>query len=132
MPRQYPLAPRADLIWISFLTSRGFARVVPGYSGTDWAAEIDNRDVRMKADHVKTRATTEEVSSHPGEKGHWSQKWHRNTPYAGEKPRGGLEKGFANLLQGKKITKKAHAGRGHETKWEIPIKTFPNNSIQPT
>jgi hypothetical protein len=25
MPRQYPLAPRADLIWISFLTSRELA-----------------------------------------------------------------------------------------------------------
>jgi hypothetical protein len=47
----------------------GSARVVPDHFGTDWAAEIGNRDVKMKADHVKTTATTEEASSHPGEKG---------------------------------------------------------------
>jgi hypothetical protein len=29
---------------------------------------------------------TEAVSSRPGEKGHWSQKWQRNTPNGGEKP----------------------------------------------
>jgi hypothetical protein len=34
----------------------------------------------MKAEHVKTPENTEEVSSRPGEKGHWSQKWQRNTP----------------------------------------------------
>src|SRR5271154_2064556 len=62
------------------------ARVVPGHSGKDWAAEIGNCDVRMKADHVKTTATTEEVSSHPGETRHWSQKCRRNTFRAGKKP----------------------------------------------
>jgi hypothetical protein len=41
----------------------------------------------MKADHVKTTATTEEVSSHPGENGCWSQEWRRNTTRAGQKPR---------------------------------------------
>ncbi|MGO9477204.1 MAG: hypothetical protein ACLP7I_04605 [Limisphaerales bacterium] len=35
---------------------------------------------------------------------------------------GGLEKGLANLLRGKSITKKTHAGSGQETKWEIPAK----------
>jgi hypothetical protein len=40
----------------------------------------------MKAEHVKTPETTEEVSSHPGEKEQWSQKRHRNTPNAGKKP----------------------------------------------
>jgi hypothetical protein len=34
------------------------ARVVPDHFGTDWAAEIGNRDVRMKADHGKTTATS--------------------------------------------------------------------------
>jgi hypothetical protein len=29
-------------------------------------------------------------------------------------------KWLANLWSGKKITKKAHAGRGQEPKWEIP------------
>ena len=35
---------------------------------------------------MKTTATTEAVSSPPGEKWHWSQKWRRNTSRAGEKP----------------------------------------------
>jgi len=38
------------------------ARVVPGHFGRDWAAEIGNRDVRMKAKHVKTTTPTEAVS----------------------------------------------------------------------
>jgi hypothetical protein len=61
-------------------------RVVPDHFGTDWAAEIGNRDVRMKADHVKTTASTEEVSSRSGETGHWSRKWRRNTSRAVKKP----------------------------------------------
>jgi hypothetical protein len=60
------------------MPSGGTERVVPDHFGTDWAAEIGNRDVRMKADHVKTTASTEAVSSHPGETGHWSPKWARN------------------------------------------------------
>jgi hypothetical protein len=40
----------------------------------------------MKADRIEITATTEEVSSHPGENGHWRQKWRRNTSYAEEKP----------------------------------------------
>jgi hypothetical protein len=31
-----------------------------------------------------------------------------------------MEKGLANLPRGKKIMKNTHAGRGPETKWEIP------------
>jgi hypothetical protein len=34
---------------------------------------------------------------------------------------GGQEKGLANLWSRKRITKKAHAGRGQEAKWEISI-----------
>jgi hypothetical protein len=30
-------------------------------------------------------------------------------------------KGLANLWSRKKITKKAHAGHGPETQWEIPV-----------
>jgi hypothetical protein len=40
----------------------------------------------MKADRDKTTATTEAVSSHPGETWHWSQKCRRNTSRAGKKP----------------------------------------------
>jgi hypothetical protein len=33
----------------------------------------------------------------------------------------GLEKDLANLWSRKRIMKKAHAGRGQETIWEIPV-----------
>ena len=102
--------------------SGGSTRVVPGHSGRDWAAEIGNRDVRMKAEHVKTPETTEEVSSHPGEKGVESQKKASKHPLCQRKTEGGLEKGLVNLWSRQKIMKKAHAGRGQDTKWEIPNK----------
>jgi hypothetical protein len=74
---------------------------------------------------MKTKETLEEVSSHPGEKGHWRQKKHRNTPSAREKrgadSKKGLEKRLANLWSRRKTTKKAHAVRGREIKWEIPV-----------
>jgi hypothetical protein len=47
-----------------------------------------------------------------------------NRPRCPRKTQGGLEKGLANLWRGKRITKKAHAGHGQETKWEIPDKDF--------
>ena len=40
-----------------------------------------------------------------------------------EKSRGRTGKRTCNLLRGKRITKKAHAGRVQETKREIPIKS---------
>ena len=46
---------------------------------------------------MKTTATTEEVSSHPGEKGVGSQKWRRNSLLCRRKTDGGLEKRLANL-----------------------------------
>ena len=49
------------------------ARVVPDDFGADWTAEIGNCDVRMRKserNHVKTTATTEAVSSSPGENEH--------------------------------------------------------------
>jgi hypothetical protein len=51
----------------------------------------------MKADHDKTTATTEVVSSPPVETRHWSQKCRRNTSRADKKTGGGLEKAFAKL-----------------------------------
>jgi hypothetical protein len=42
------------------------------------------------------------------------------------KAEGGLEKGLATLWSRKKNTKKAHAGRGPEAKWEIPMKSKRN------
>jgi hypothetical protein len=35
----------------------------------------------------------------------------------------GIAKSLANLWRSKRITKKSHAGRGQEIKWEIPNKT---------
>jgi hypothetical protein len=74
----------------------GAATGVPDDFGTDWAAAIGNRDVRMKAEYVKTTATMEELCSHPGEKGHWSQKWVATLP-APEKTAGEPGKRLANL-----------------------------------
>jgi hypothetical protein len=40
-------------------------------------------------------------------------------PLCQRKTEGGLEYRLANPWSRKKVTKKAHAGRGQETKWEI-------------
>src|SRR5277367_4034342 len=45
-------------------------------------------------------------------------------PLCQRKTHEGLENGLANLWSRQKIskiTKKAYAGRGHESKWEIPV-----------
>ena len=68
--------------------SGGAERVVPDDFGTDWTAEITSCSNRMRKsgrNHMKTTATTEEVSSPPEEKWHWSQQWRRNTSRAGQK-----------------------------------------------
>jgi hypothetical protein len=44
---------------------------------------------------MKTTATTEAVSSPPGENEHWNTKWRQNTSCAGKKPRADWE----NVLQ---------------------------------
>src|SRR5208283_6169174 len=54
---------------------------------------------------MNTMETTEEVSLHPGENGHASQKKHRNTPGAREKPWANWKKGLAILWSRKRITK---------------------------
>jgi len=55
----------------------------------------------------------------PEEKGRWEHEKASEHPTCQRKTEGGLEKGLANLWSRKKITKKAHAGRGHEIKWEM-------------
>jgi len=74
---------------------------------------------------METLKTTEEVSSHGVEKRVKRRTSHRNTPCAGENRRQTgkkLENILANRWSSKKIMKKPHAGRGHKTIWEIPIK----------
>ncbi|MGO8926831.1 MAG: hypothetical protein ACLQU3_08075 [Limisphaerales bacterium] len=68
---------------------------------------------------MRTTETTEEVSSHPGEKKAWEHKKGSEHPLCQRKTEGGLETWLANLWSRKKIKKKAHAGRGQETKWEM-------------
>jgi hypothetical protein len=53
----------------------------------------------------KTPKNREAVSSPPGEKGHWSPKWHRNTSNAGEKPEQTGQQKLANPGGRKIITK---------------------------
>jgi hypothetical protein len=67
----------------------GSERVVPDDFGTDWTAEITSRNRVRKSgrNHMKTTATTEAVSSPPGEKWHGSQQWRQTTSCAGQKPR---------------------------------------------
>ncbi|MGD0413327.1 MAG: hypothetical protein ABSC18_16670 [Verrucomicrobiota bacterium] len=75
----------------------------------------------MKAAYPKTPENTEQVSSHPAEKA-LGRKKGIETPLCQRKTEGGLEKRVANFLNGRKITKKAHAGRAHESKWEYQLK----------
>jgi len=70
---------------------------------------------------MKTTEITEEVSSHPGEKGRWQHKKASGHPLCQRKTEVGPENGLANLWGRRKITKKAHAGRGQETKWGMSV-----------
>jgi hypothetical protein len=49
---------------------------------------------------MKIKETTEEVSSHPGGKGHWRRKKQRNTPSAREKSRAEWQKGLQMCGEG--------------------------------
>jgi hypothetical protein len=98
----------------------GSARVVPGHSGRDRAAEIGNHNVRMNADDIKTPQNTEEVSSHPGKKVIGAKKG-IGTPLCQRKAEGGVAKRLANLWRRNRFKKNAHACRGQEIKWEIPV-----------
>src|ERR1039458_10271721 len=99
----------------------GPAKVVSGHSRRDWAAEIGNRDVRMKEETQQSHENNarKRCLRIREKMGVGSKKWHRNSPVP-ENNRNGLEKVLANRRNRKIITKKAHAGRGLETIWEIP------------
>jgi hypothetical protein len=78
----------------------------------------------MKAEHVKTAETTEAVSLHRVEKCVKRHNCQRSAPFAREKPGADWKKSLPMCGAGRKsqkITQKAHAGRGPETKWEIPV-----------
>jgi hypothetical protein len=72
---------------------------------------------------MKTMESTEEVSSHRVEKRVKRHKSQRSATLCQRKTGGELKKRLADPWSGKRITKKAHVGRGQETKWEIPVKT---------
>jgi hypothetical protein len=66
-----------------------------------------------------TIGNTEEVSSHPGETSLTSRKKASKHSRCQRKIEGESKKGLANRWNRKRITKKAHAGRGLETIWEM-------------
>jgi hypothetical protein len=99
----------------------GPARVVPGYSGKDWAAEIGNGVIRMKEE---TQQSHENNGKHGGVFAS-GRKWASGA-------KNGIEtalcqritgtdwkKVLANQWNRQKITKKPHAGPGQETIWEM-------------
>ena len=55
---------------------------------------------------IHIQETTEEVSSHPGETGHASQKKHRNTPGAREKSRANQKKNLPICGAGRESQKR--------------------------
>jgi hypothetical protein len=57
-----------------------------------------------------------------GRKKVWEPKKASEPPLCQRKAEGGLENGLANLWRRKRITKRAHAVREQEIKWEIPVK----------
>jgi hypothetical protein len=74
-----------DSVASLFADNTGFSPILTEYESKKL------RDVRMKADHVENRTTTEDVPSHPGEKGHESKNGVK-TPTAPEKAECELEK----------------------------------------
>jgi len=98
----------------------------------DWAVEIGKRDVRMEAEQVKTQRTTEEVSWHGLKKRLERRKSQRSALFAWEKFEADWEKTkkrLASLWRGKSIAKKAHPGRGQETKWEMSDNLYRNQAV---
>jgi hypothetical protein len=74
---------------------------------------------------MKTTTTTEEVSSNGMKMCVERRNWRQIAPCASEKPNLDRKKRLASIWTRQritKITKKAHAGRGPENKWEIPGK----------
>jgi hypothetical protein len=67
--------------------------------------------------------TTEEVSSDDMEKRVERCDWRQIAPCVREKPMADWKKELANLGSRQRITRKAHAGHGLETIWEMSVKT---------
>jgi len=100
--------------------SGGAARVVSGHSGRDWAAEIGNGLIRMKEETQQSHENNarKRCLRIREKMGVGSQLWHRNSPVPVNN-RNGLEKSSCQSVEQAEITKKAYAGRGQETKWEM-------------
>jgi hypothetical protein len=68
---------------------------------------------------MKTMAITEEVSLHSDGKACWRSQTAPAIPRNRKNRAWKLKNGLANLWSRKKIKKKAYAGRGPETIWEM-------------
>jgi hypothetical protein len=78
----------------------------------------------MKAERVKTPETTEEVSSPPGEKGHWSQK-NIETPPVPEEKRGRTGKKIRNSCgEGRESRKRPTLVVGKKSNGKSQIKNI--------
>jgi hypothetical protein len=83
---------------------------------------LEPDEVKSERTRMKTMETTEEMSSVGMEKRVERRNWRQIDPCAREKPMADWKKVLANLGSGKRITKKAYAGRGQETIWEMSDK----------
>ena len=84
---------------------------------------------------MKTKETMEAVSSDGMEKRVERRNWRQIGPCAREKPSDAKKKSLPICGAGResrKITKKVHAGRGSETKWEMSAKTAKCRLDNPT
>jgi SAM-dependent methyltransferase len=82
----------------------------------------------MKTEHVITTVSTEEVSSHPRETGHWSQNWRRNT-FRAVKNRWQSGKSSCNPVEQVENHKKyATTGVGNKPNGKSQHKRFMNAS----
>lgn len=97
--------------------SGGSARIVPDHFGTNWTAEMGNRNVRMKANHVKTNGNPGRGVFKSYEKVCGKSQLPANRSLYQRKTEFGPEKRLANLWSTQKITKitkRAFAGRWRE------------------
>jgi hypothetical protein len=80
---------------------------------------------KLKATRMKTTEPPQEVSSNPEEKGRWEREMAPEHPACQRKTEGGLKKRLQIRGAGRRWKNhgKACAGRGHESKWEIPAKS---------
>jgi hypothetical protein len=92
--------------------------------GIDVAIEMFPKTVAERLDRalLNLASVTTMLSWHPGEKWLWSQKASEH-PLCTRKTTGELEIGLANLWRRKRITKKAHAGRGQEPNAKCHLRT---------